>query len=59
MFEGIYRRLARESAIPRVLCGDFNSPQFETRDRRLVTWGQRVDPDGEIVVQDGYDAGKR
>lgn len=55
MFEGIYRRLARESAIPRVLCGDFNSPRSETRDGRLVTWGQKVEPDGEIVIRDGYE----
>ncbi|MFW6116734.1 MAG: endonuclease/exonuclease/phosphatase family protein [bacterium] len=62
MFEGIYRRLARESATPRILCGDFNSPQLETPDGRLVTWGQKIKPNGEVVVQDGYedwDAGER
>ena len=62
MFEGIYRRLACQSAIPRVLCGDFNSPQSETLDGRLVTWGEKVNRDGEIVVQDRceqWGAGER
>jgi len=62
MFEGIYRRLARESAVSRILCGDFNSPQFETPQGQLVTWGEEVKPHGEILVADGYerwDAGER
>ena len=62
MFERIYRRLARKSATARILCGDFNSPQLETPNGRLVTWGQKIKSNGEIVVQDGYedwDAGER
>ena len=62
MFEGIYGRLACQSDIPRILCGDFNSPQLETTDGRIVTWGQRVREDGEAVVKRGYeewDAGER
>ncbi len=62
MFEGIYRRLARDSAIPRILCGDLNSPQLETSDGRLVTWGQRLKQNGEIVIKEGFerwDAGER
>lgn len=62
MFEGIYRRLACRLDHPRILCGDFNSPQSETTDGRIITWGQRVRKDGEIVVKRGHerwDAGER
>ena len=62
MFEGIYRRLACQSDKPRILCGDFNSPQSETTDGRIITWGQRVKKDGGIVVKRGHerwDAGER
>jgi len=62
MFEGIYRRLACRSDIPRILCGDFNSPQLERPNGRLVTWGEKIKPSGEIVIIDGYerwDAGER
>jgi exonuclease III len=48
--EGIYERLARVSDIPRILCGDFNSPQQEQADGYLVTWGQDVLPDGRAAV---------
>ncbi len=30
--EGIYQRLARQTKIPRILCGDFNAPQEERQD---------------------------
>jgi exonuclease III len=39
-FNGIFERLARSSTVPRVLCGDFNSPQLETLRGEVVTWGQ-------------------
>ena len=62
MFEGIYQHLCGQSNRPRILCGDFNSPQLETTDGRIVTWGQRIRKDGRIVVMRGYerwDAGER
>jgi exonuclease III len=39
-FEGIFDRLARKSKVPRVLCGDFNSPKEETSHGQTITWGQ-------------------
>jgi Endonuclease/Exonuclease/phosphatase family len=36
--EGIYRRLACPSVAPRILCGDFNTPQEEMTDGRLISW---------------------
>jgi exonuclease III len=41
-FEGIYKRLATKSRRPRILCGDFNCPQEETKDGETITWGQDV-----------------
>lgn len=41
-FEGIYQYLARQSQRPRILCGDFNSPQLELKDGRTVLWGQKL-----------------
>lgn len=50
-FEGIYRRLAFETATPRILCGDFNSPQLELPDGRVVAFGQRLTNEGTVVSQ--------
>ena len=49
--EGIYKGLAVRSHYPRVLCGDFGTPQEETADGTVVTWGQKRRRTGEIVLQ--------
>lgn len=41
-FEGIFRRLARPSPLPRIVCGDFNSPRNEKEDGSVTPWGPRV-----------------
>lgn len=46
--EGIYSALARHSDAPRILCGDFNTPQSELADGSCVTWAQKVRPDGTV-----------
>ncbi len=38
-FEGIYQRLSRPAERPRILCGDFNSPQTEREDGATVPFG--------------------
>lgn len=38
--QGIYQRLAVVSPLPRILCGDFNTPQAELADGTVLTWGQ-------------------
>lgn len=38
-FEGIRERLGRPGERPRVLCGDFNSPQIERNDGTIVPFG--------------------
>ncbi len=62
MFDFIYQHLRCQSNRPRILCGDFNSPQSEMIDGRIVTWGQRVKKNGEIMIKKGHenwDAGER
>jgi len=62
-FEGIFRFLARPSYYyPRILCGDFNSPQAETRSGEVITWGQDILKDGQVRFSDKegrWDAGER
>jgi len=38
--EQLHTRLACTSAIPRILCGDFNLPQHETPDGTVITFAQ-------------------
>jgi exonuclease III len=62
IFEGIYNRLAMTSDVPRILCGDFNSPQFEKPGGTIVTWGQKEKPNGEVYIKRNHqrwDAGER
>lgn len=47
-FVHLFKRLACSSTHPRILCGDFNSPQAELPDGQIVTWGQVQDADGSV-----------
>lgn len=38
-FEGIYKRLSRAAEYPRILCGDFNSPQTELPNGTTIPFG--------------------
>lgn len=49
--EGIYDRLARVSSAPRVLCGDFNTPQAETFTGDVITWAQKFNDAGAVVTR--------
>jgi exonuclease III len=40
-FEAIYQRMAQPSAMPRLLCGDFNAPYAELEDGTVVPFGRR------------------
>jgi len=51
-FEGIHAGLTgRPPAGHRLLCGDFNSPKEEHPDGTVVAWGQRRQPNGELVAK--------
>jgi exonuclease III len=62
-FEGIFARLARRSTTPRILCGDFNSPQAEAPGGEIITWGQEQESDGHGTPpppgNDPWDPGER
>jgi endonuclease/exonuclease/phosphatase family metal-dependent hydrolase len=49
--EAIYAHLARPASHPRILCGDFNTPQLESPDGQVVTFAQRQGPDGRVRTQ--------
>ena len=40
-FNGIYRALSRDSKRHRILCGDFNSPDKEFSDGRMITFDEK------------------
>ena len=46
VLDGIWNALAVPSTEPRILCGDFNTPQAELMTGEVVTWGQRLSPNG-------------
>ena len=52
-FETIYKRLAVTTNSHRILCGDFNTPQEETPDGRIITWGQTKNAAGAFVIGKG------
>lgn len=54
--EAIYKRLARPSLRPRILCGDFNAPVAETAEGQLIT--QPAKP-GERGWDPRWDAAAR
>jgi len=56
-FEGIFTRLARDTKRPRILCGDFNTPQEETQEGLVMTWGQRKKRNGDLAFRKRW--GKR
>ena len=39
LLTGVYQTLSAPPVRPRVLCGDFNTPQEETSDGKIITWG--------------------
>lgn len=47
-FEAIYERCRRPSENPRILCGDFNSPQLERESGEVIVWGERIRLDGSV-----------
>jgi len=50
MLEGLYAGLTHPSTIPRLLWGDFNTPQLERPMGEVVTWGQRINRQGVAVI---------
>lgn len=65
--EGIFTALAVPATRPRILCGDFNTPQAEMPTGEVVTWAQRRTTNGgwRVVARrqgrpgSEWDAGER
>lgn len=49
----IHNHLRRKSATPRILCGDFNTPQEEKEDGRIIPWGTEEWAVGELNILEG------
>ena len=47
MLEALTSVVAEPSPTPRILCGDFNVPQAELPNGRIVTWAERLTVGGE------------
>jgi endonuclease/exonuclease/phosphatase family metal-dependent hydrolase len=61
-FEGIYRNLSKKTKNHRILCGDFNSPQIETVEGNVITWGQKLSIGQKWHISKGnerWDEGER
>jgi len=65
-FVGIYNFLAgNNNKYPRILCGDFNSPQAETIEGEIITWGQKIFKSSQVKIinrfgkGDAWDRGER
>jgi endonuclease/exonuclease/phosphatase family metal-dependent hydrolase len=58
MLEGLYAGLAHPSTTPRLLCGDFNTPQLERPTGEVVTWGQRLNRKGIAVIRQHMRGGE-
>jgi exonuclease III len=55
--EGLYIGLATASKGPRILCGDFNTPQLERSSGQIITWGQRIRDDDQVVLKRRWRGG--
>ena len=56
MLEAVSAVVAETYDSPTVLCGDFNIPQLEMPDGRIITWGQEM-VDGEPCVRGRWRGG--
>lgn len=50
-FEGLSKFLGTVADRPRILCGDFNTPQEERADGTVITWGQRILKDRSVAIR--------
>jgi exonuclease III len=51
MIEGVLDVIAATAPATQILCGDFNAPQAEMADGRIVTWGERVLKTGVVKLR--------
>jgi exonuclease III len=46
MLEALHSVMSEPADLPRIVCGDLNAPQAELRSSEVVTWAQRITPNG-------------
>jgi len=51
VLEGVAEGMSQPSSRNRIVCGDFNTPQHETLSGEIVTWGQKITPEGPVIVR--------
>jgi len=49
VLEGVAQGMAQTSSRSKIVCGDFNTPQLEMPTGEILTWAQRITPDGPVV----------
>ena len=49
----IHNHLRYKIVIPCILCGDFNTPQEEKEDGRIIPWGTEDWAEGELNILEG------
>ena len=63
MINGIVDHLIKnKQKLPQLLCGDFNTPKFESKEAGVVTFGQRLDSSGNPRINSNgldWDASER
>jgi exonuclease III len=56
VLESVSAVVAETTGSPTILCGDFNVPQMETPDGRIITWAEDI-VDGEPRVRRSFRGG--
>lgn len=51
MLEAVLKLIAAAAPAPQILCGDFNVPQVETAEGRIVTWGEKISSTGIVKLR--------
>jgi exonuclease III len=58
MINGIVEHLiSHDETHEQILCGDFNTPKFESKETGLVTFGQNVNKQGKVITKKSFRGG--
>ena len=57
MIDGIVQYFKGHQKNPQILCGDFNTPQKETKSDGIITFSQRIKSDGEVALKKRFRGG--
>ena len=58
MINGIVKYLIKNKIKRQILCGDFNTPKFESKETGLVTFAQNIKKDNKVVTKGSFRGGK-